>query len=151
LKKQKGQSLWEIIIALAIASLVAVGLIRSSSTAIRTTRFSGDQTEATALAQKKISTIIDAKNTNPSGFWNIVASPGDNRPYETDDISNPGYCLKSSLFNDYDSLSSSIPNYDEAKFVKISVDIYWEETGSGTQCGAKDYNHVLNFVTHVSN
>lgn len=149
--KQKGQSLWEIIIALTIASLVAVGLIRSTSTAVKTTRFSGDQTEATALAQKKLSSIVNSRYSDPSAFWAKVPNPGDTHKYLPDDITNAGYCIKSSLYNDYNSLPLSTPNKSTAKLVKISVDIYWAEKGGGTDCNNKSYNHTLHFDTHVSN
>ncbi|MBU2577210.1 type II secretion system GspH family protein [Patescibacteria group bacterium] len=150
MNKQKGQSLWEIIIALTIASLVAVGLIRSTSTAVKTTRFSRDQTEATALAQKKLSSIVDSRYSDPAVFWTRVPNPGDTYNYPHD-ISNVGYCIKSSLFNDYNSLDSSTPNRVSAKLVKVSVDIYWAEEGAGTDCGSKNYQYTLHFDTHVSN
>lgn len=151
MNKQKGQSLWEVIIALAIASLVAVGLIRSTSTAVKTTRFSGDQTEATALAQKELSSIVDSRYSDPAVFWAKVPNPGDTHKYLPDDITNAGYCIKSSLFNDYNSLDPSTPNIGSAKLVKVSVDIYWAEKGAGTDCDSKSYNHTLHFDTHVSN
>lgn len=147
MNSQKGQSLWEVIIALAIASLVAVGLIRSTSTAVKTTRFSGDQTEATALAQKTMSGIVDSRHTNPSGFWTDVQ----NERIYTDKIESSVYCIKSRLNDVSSDIPASAPNPASAKMAKISVDVYWEEIGSGTQCLSKDYRYVLNFVTYVSN
>ncbi|RJR25457.1 hypothetical protein C4578_01480 [Candidatus Microgenomates bacterium] len=148
--KQKGQSLWEVIIALAIASLVAVGLIRSTSTAVKTTRFSGDQTEATALAQKKIASIVNSRYSDPAAFWNLVPSPESTYNYPVD-TSNTGYCIKSSLFNDYNSLPASTPDISSAKLVKISVDIYWADKGAGSDCNSRSYEYSLHFDTHVSN
>jgi len=65
-KSEKGQSLIEIIVALALASLVAVGLVRVTTVSIKGSRYSSDQSKITALAQRQIARIVDHENKDTS-------------------------------------------------------------------------------------
>lgn len=145
-KLEKGQSLLEIIVALALASLVAVGLVRATTTSIKGSRYSADQSRMTALAQKQIARIIDHKNENRS-FWNGGASyypSGFNRQ----DYNSEGYCLYTTVTDATSELGLPDP---DAKMAKINVKAFWDEKGGGTQCASRSYNYSLSFDTYVTN
>ena len=142
-KSEKGQSLIEIIVALALASLVAVGLVRVTTTSIKSSRYSSDQSRMTALAQKKIAEIIDYKNAHPTGFWTYI-------PLE-EYVALEGYCLHPSITDVSDQLHPTPPDPD-AKMALINVKVFWDEkAGVGTQCANKNYNYSLSFDTYVTN
>lgn len=146
-KKGNGQSLMEVIIALAVASLVAVGLVRVGATAVKSGRFSRDQSRMVNFAQGKIATIVDYKNTNPDAFWTVSYYPPN---FDTVDYNEAeGYCVMTSVTPVV--LPPETPNFAEAKMVQINVKIFWDEKGAGTQCDGKDFNHSLNFDTYVTN
>jgi len=145
----KGQSLWEVIIALALAGLVATGLVKILSSTVKGTRFSADQTLATTLAQKKINEIIDMKNTNWDGFWSMVTSGS-----PITDPTVEGFCFLT-LVSDQSAVEipTTTPNYLSAKLFKISVDVFFdekEETGSNI-CNNKSYEHKFHFETFTAN
>lgn len=137
-----GQSLWEIVIALAIVGLVGLGLVRVISSAVKGVRFSADQTQASMLGQKKIAATIDEKNKNPENFWGTI-------PFSSEDTANAGYCLVTKV--DESALPTTTPDYASAKMAKISVDVFWDEKEAGSECGSKSFQHKLHFETYVTN
>ena len=144
-KFQEGQSLIEVIIALAIASLVAVGLVRATTVSIKGSRYSIDQSKVTARAQKKIADIIDYKNSHPTEFWGGSYHPPDEY------VDSEGYCLHSAITDVSGNLPTTTPDHANAKMAQINVKVFWDEKGTGTQCAGKDYNHSLSFDTYVTN
>jgi len=144
-KSEKGQSLIEIIVALALASLVAVGLVRVTTTSIKGSRYSSDQSRMTALAQKQIAEIIDYKNAHPDVFWDWGYNPLD------EENASEGYCLDPSVTNVSSLLPTETPDYANAEMAKITVKVFWDEKGAGIQCASKNYNYSLNFDTYVTN
>ena len=148
-----GQGLWEVIIALAIAGLVAVGLVRATSTSIKSSRFSADQSQLTALAQQKIASIVDYKNKNYQTFWSGSSYFPDGLPGNTrQEPSAAGdYCLFTIITDVSGQLLTTTPGYTEAKMVQINVKVFWDEKGAGAQCNGLDFNHSLNFDTYVTN
>lgn len=143
---QKGQSLWEVIIALAIVGLVITGLAKAITMAVKGSRFSASQSSATVMTQKKIAELIDKKNKDWISFW-AMTSLG-----ISTDTSNEGYCLLT-LVTDVtaDNLPTETPNWTSAKMAKISVDVFWDEKGSGNDCNSKSYSHKLHFDTYATN
>ena len=152
----KGQSLWEVIIALAIVSLIAVGLVRTTGFSVKNTRFSTDQSKLTALAQKRIAQIIDQKNANPADFWE------DGRYFPSGDFPCAGgsvcieedpeedYCLKINILDSSLEIPTSAPNYESARMATILVKVFWEK-GGNINCGENQYRHSLDFQTNITN
>lgn len=144
-KSEKGQSLIEIIVALALASLVAIGLVRVTTTSVKGSRYSSDQSKMTALAQKKIAVIVDHENQSTS-FWNggISYYPAG---FSRQDYSTDGYCLYTTVTDETAQLVLPAP----AKMAKINVKVFWDEKGAGTQCNGLNFNYSLSFDTYVTN
>jgi Tfp pilus assembly protein PilV len=145
-KKNGGQSLFEIIIALAIVSLIAVGLVRASGFSVKNTRFSADQSSLTALAQKRIAQIVDKKNSDYQKFFNGEYLPqSDDFPCEGDNTlcveEHEDYCLK---------IQVNERSEESATIVTIKVDAYWGRGEKGTDCGEYDYSYKISFKTEVT-
>ncbi|MGI5826138.1 MAG: type IV pilus modification PilV family protein [Patescibacteria group bacterium] len=156
----KGQSLFEIVVALAIVALVAVGLVRATSFSVKNTRFSTDQTKLTSLAQKRINQIIDYKNNKSKAFFDGHYLPFFSVDFPcqgsgttcTEEPENEDYCLAiTALLDNPSEIPTLAPNYASAKVVTIQVNVYWERGGSGADCGTHEYNHSINFMTKIAN
>lgn len=147
-ENSKGQSLWEVVIALGLASIVAVGLVKVSTTSVKSSRYSADQSAITALAQKKIAQIVEHKNKNPNLFWAGQYYP---TGFVNPDFGTTGYCLLTRVSDSSSDLPTAPPGLPVAKMFLINVKVYWDEIGLGTQCNNKNFIHVLNFDTYVTN
>lgn len=150
-EKQKGQSLWEVILALGIASLIALGLVKSTTSSIKSSRYSADESRATALAQAKLNEIKNQINQNPN-FWsneNLLFQQGEfSYPDEWREENN--FCIVTKLFN-VSSLFIPTPGVN-ALMVKISVDVFWDEKTSSTSAYCEtDFSHSVHLETYVTN
>ncbi len=147
-KKSQGQSLWEVIIALSVAGLIALGLVRATGSSVKSTRFSSDQSRYTALAQEKISQIVDYKNKKYNEFWGGNYFPDDF--IQKDLVTEGDYCLWTKVMPTDDWPAGYTPKTDD-KMVKITVDVFWESKVAEPDCAEADFNHKLKFETNLTN
>jgi hypothetical protein len=147
-KDCQGQSLWEVIIALSIVGLIALGLVRATGSSVKSTRFSGNQSIMTALAQEKISQIVNQKNKNYKTFWDGNYFPDDF--IQRDIVPEEDYCLRTRVASAGDWPAGYTPKPDD-KMVKITVDVFWESKGPDPKCEEDDFNHKLKFETTLTN
>lgn len=153
LNKQNGQSLWEVIVALAITALVIIGLAKVTTVSLKGARYSSDQNTASSIAQKKIATLIDQKNVDWNTFFMLK-----NQGLLTD-TSNVGYCVTTQVTDNSANLPTTTPNWIDAEMAKISVNVFWGEKTTGADCALKtcdsnykDYfEHCLPFETYAAN
>lgn len=82
MKSESGQSLFEIILALAITTLITVALVALTATSIRNTTFSKNKTLASRYSQEAMEWLRGERDTDFSVFKEIRAA-------------NPLYCLPS--------------------------------------------------------
>lgn len=130
--------------ALIVTSLVILGLAKATTASIRNIGFSKDQNRAVETSQKKIAEVVDSKNQNPNFFSAL--------PSFADSVSADGkLCLKTIVTDVTGELPPGTPDLANAKMAKISVDVFWDENGAGTDCGAKKYIHKQHFETNVTN
>lgn len=140
--KNKGQSLIEVLVAITIASLVAIALVRATGTSIKNSTYSRDQSAATDLAQQKINTIIDYKNQNPTTFFlNYPSFPS------YSDVVSSGFCLKTAIT----AVPITNPDDPNAKMAKIVETVFWEDIGGGSDCNARSYKYKASFETNITN
>ena len=82
-KKNLGQSIIEVIVALALIAAVILGLVKVTITSINNAGFARDQRAATKYAQEGIENARKCKEENEAAFWNkscpALPSPTDNR------------------------------------------------------------------------
>ena len=145
---RSGQALWEMVVALAITGLIVLGLVRLTAIAVKSTRFSKDESLATALAQKKIASIIASKDDDPNSFWNLIEGQAEIKLSEEFDGQ---YCLYTKLVNKSSDLPTQTPNFSSARMAQIWVDIFWDQKGSDTACKSANFSHSLHFDTYVTN
>jgi len=137
---QQGQSLFEVIIALAITTVIIIAMVSLATNTIRNTSFSRDKTLATRYVQEAIEWSRGQRDSNWDSFY---LNAGVLNYCLTDlDFSQPGNCLP----------GSEIPTTNfkrEVKFTPIdseSVDtkvtVYWEDT--------QGYHEVIS-VTSLTN
>jgi len=147
-EKQKGQSLWEVILALGVASLIALGLVRSTTSSVKSSRYSVDESRATALAQAKLNEVINDKEKNSVEFWNKVAlAPPQGHSY-FNGFDSSGYCVVIKLF---DASSLLTPAPGNAMMAKIEVDVFWDEKSGGNNYCGTDFSHSVHLETYVTN
>jgi len=140
---QEGQSLWEVVIAVAITALVALGLVRTGTYSVKSSKFASDQSRFTALAQESLVQAVDQRTTDPVSFWSSFGAVVTDNPAE-------GYCLKRKTEDKTGDLPGDV-QANGGKMALISVDIFWDEKGSGSQCASKDFSHNLQLDTYVTN
>lgn len=69
-----GQTLTEVLFAVAVASLVLLGLTRASISALRNAQFAKNQSLATQYAQKGMEEVRQMRDQNPEEFWAKAAT-----------------------------------------------------------------------------
>lgn len=146
----RGQSLFEVIIAVSIAALVALGLVRLTTSSIKNSRFSKDQSLAESLAKKKFAEVVADKNNNSTSFWNKVDNclPPLECKYSDDEI-GAEHCISTLLIPV--GLPTETPNLDTSQMVQIRVNIFFNPKGADTSCKSTNYDHQLSFDTYVTN
>lgn len=149
----EGQSLWEVIIALSIAGLIALGLARMTASSLKSARFSQDQSFAETLAQKKITQIIGEKNADPTTFWQNVAvcAIPSGCEHSEEQSEDQDHCIVARIKDASASLPTTTPNYSEAKMAQIIVDVLWNRKGSEIECIVANYEHASHYETYVTN
>ena len=142
-KKTKGQSLIEVLVALAIVALVILGIVKASTFSVSNSLYSQDQSIASNLAQKKTVEIISLKNSSPLTFF-------DSFPPYPDDLSDDGrYCVKTTIT----SADGEIPTGSPvgSRMAKIEAIVFWGEEGEGSDCAEKQYRYQFNLETKTTN
>lgn len=81
MRRERGQSLFEIVLALAIATIIIVAMVALASSAIRNSNFSKNKTLATRYSQEATEWLRGERDTDFDAFFTRAA--------------NPLFCLKS--------------------------------------------------------
>ena len=132
-RTNNGQSLIEVLAALGIVALVILGIVKATTVSVKNANYSQSQTKAVSLAQKKISEIINLKNTSPQSFFESLP------PTTQEPVNGGEYCVKTEV--------SSI----DGQTATIKVYVYWSENGAGSDCSSKKYFHKYYVETNVTN
>lgn len=141
--KNHGQSLIEVLVALAIVAMVILGIVKASTFSVSNSLYSQDQSTASNLAQKKTAEIIALKNSFPLTFF-------DSLPFYPDDLSDDErFCLKTTLTSADDEIPSGSPA--GSRMAKIEVVVFWGEEGEGSDCDEKQYRYQFNLETKTTN
>lgn len=144
--KDTGQSLIEVVIALAIVGLIAVGLVKISTTSIRNARYASEQAGAVALGEKKLAELRVYAANNSITFWTIKM------PVYADSGTSDAYCW---LFTATLGLmpTETTPRYSESSIADVKVYVFWDNIGNFTcsslETGLANYGHYLEFSTLI--
>lgn len=147
-KMPKGQSIIEVIVALAVVGLMAMGIVKISSSSVRNARYSNEQTNAIALAEKQIAELKAYAINEEQVFWNL--------PYSNSDSSGE-YCYLVEATTATDEgikLPTTAPRYVEGNVAQVKVYVYWGKKGDDSLCnipaiGSINYDRQLEFDTLI--
>lgn len=141
MRTESGQSLFEIILALAITTLIVVALVALTATSIRNTTFSKNKTLASRYSQEATEWLRGQRDAHfptfkdkaltslycmPSLSWAIIGACGS------------GQEIANTLFRREISFSSSLVN--GKTLIQASVRVYWSDAQ-----GLHEVRSVTNF------
>lgn len=115
LRNQKGQTLVEVVLAIAVASLVLIALTRATTVALRNAQFAKNQALATQYAQEGMELLRKCRDQNPDDFWNkncslpVLGGEFD-REVEWSEI-DPGEKMQVSVTVSWNSHQSKLVSY----------------------------------------
>lgn len=126
-KDEKGQSLFEVLLALAVAALIIIAIVALATTSIRNARFSRNQSLTTRYAQEAIEWLRGQRDED----WDTFAPRA----------LTPLWCLKSLSWTDTvvggcgssDFISDTIFKREisftilDASKIDTEVKVYWED------------------------
>ncbi len=119
-KGQKGQTLIELMAAVAILAVAVVGLLSVLTVSLKTGRVSQDRGTATSLAEAELERVRNVRNSDPVSFF----SPASSLVTEPCGLDVPsGFGCEVT----YEYEGGSPPIYNE---VKVSVNVNWSEAGN---------------------
>ncbi len=121
IKKDKGQFLIELLVALTLAVMIVVAVVGLSAVSIKTAYRAKQDTEAKRLAEEAMEWLRSEKKRNWSDFYN--KADGDDGSNDTD------YCLNNLNW----SSSGSCVNNMTGKIYKREARLYRYLTGIGKQ------------------
>ncbi len=75
MRNQKGQSLFEVVMALAIATIIIVAMVALAASAIRNTNYSKNKTLATRYSQEATEWLRGERDANFDTFFTRAAIP----------------------------------------------------------------------------
>ena len=135
IKSKSGQSLIEVLTALAVVLLVLVALIRATTMSMRSGSFSKAQAQASTYAQEAIEWIRAERDKN----WNNLVLGN----YCMNELSwsSVGTC-EYTLGNQFKREVSLANVGDEGNQVKVEVVVSWQESGG---------EHQSQLTTYLSN
>ena len=88
MKKNRGQSLIEVVIAIGILGVALIGIVSAATVGLKTARVSRERAFARVLVDRKIERIRSVKESDPQAFFNL----GSRTETETE-TTDPGYTI----------------------------------------------------------
>ena len=143
MKNESGQSLFEIILALAITTLIIVALVALTATSIRNTTFSKNKTLASRYSQEATEWLRGERDADFSAFETRALTPLYCFPSLSWSAASIGACssgqeIANTPFRREISFSSSLVN--GKTLIQASVRVYWSDAQ-----GLHEVRSVTNF------
>jgi len=143
MKNESGQSLFEIILALAITTLIIVALVALTATSIRNTTFSKNKTLASRFSQEATEWLRGERDADFSAFETRTLTPLYCLPSLSWSAASIGACtsgqeIANTLFRREISFSSSVVN--GKTLIQAGVRVYWNDAQ-----GLHEVRSVTNF------
>jgi len=129
-KYDKGQSLFEVVLAIAVVTLITVGIIILATDTIRNSTYSKNKTLASKYAQEGIEWVRDQRATDPTTFYTNVNVPTFCISDLTSTWDNPGPCsdLYIGTTNFYREITFSVSSLNGKTSVYTVVTVYWDDS-----------------------
>ncbi|MFZ5932782.1 MAG: PulJ/GspJ family protein [Patescibacteria group bacterium] len=143
MRLETGQSLFEIMLALAISTLIIVAIVVLTSNAIRNTTFSKNKTLATRYSQEATEWLRGERDTDFTAFESRAATPLYCFPALSWASATVGACgsgqeITDTIFKREISFSGSVVN--GKTLVEAGVKVYWTDSQ-----GLHEVRSVTNF------
>ena len=126
MNNKSGQSLFEVILSLAIISIIIITLISLASNSIRNTTFSKNKTLSSRLAQEAVEWIRGERDASWTEFFDKV--PSSNYCLQNLEWTNTGICsgeefVQGTILTRNLTLTSVPPSQ-----VRTEVEVSWEDS-----------------------
>lgn len=143
MKGESGQSLFEIVLALAITTLIIISIVSLTSTSIRNTTFSKSKTLASRYAQEATEWLRGERDTDFSAFETRTLTPLYCLPSLTWSSATIGACtsgqeIANTPFRREVAFTSSVIN--GKTLIQVSIRVYWSDAQ-----GLHEVRSVTNF------
>lgn len=125
---QKGQSLFELVVAIAMSALVIVTIVSLVTNAIRSSTFSKDNALAAAIASDGMEWLRSQRDDNINTFLDNVTTPI--WCFTTLDWGSPGSCVATNqidnLFTREGDFTVSTPS--GKTLINATINVYWNDS-----------------------
>jgi Tfp pilus assembly protein PilV len=126
---QRGQSLFEVVMALAVATIIVVGIVALSANSIRNANYSRDKTLATKYSEETVEWLRGERDTNFATFVTRIGSwclPSLSWASAKVGACSEGEEIAGTVFKREVILSSSLVSGKTV--VEAAVRIYWQDS-----------------------
>lgn len=135
--KEKGQSIFELVIALAVTMLIVTGIVQVVTISIRNANFAKTQAEATRYAQQAAEWLRAERNKNWELFYSRATTPLPTGDWclKNLDWTGSGVCRTSDLTSDFITgtrflrdLKLELTSPPDSKTVKAEIRVSWTDS-----------------------
>lgn len=135
-KYSKGQSLFELVVALSVSALIITGIVILASNSIQNTSYSRDKTLASTYAQQATEWLRKERDQNYDIFESkALYDRTVDIYYCLDDLSwpsSPGWCPEGSFVEGNSTFTRVIKfpscNPCNSNLVEANVSVYWDDS-----------------------
>ncbi len=138
----KGQSLFEVIMALAVVTIIVVGIVSLSATSVRNADFSRDKTLAAKYSEETIEWLRGERDTDFAVFVTKIGNwcfPSLSWSSATVGTCSSGQEIPNTIFMREVILSSSL--ISGKTVIEASVRVYWQDSRA-----AHEVKTITNFT-----
>ena len=147
-KNQSGQSLFEVVIAVAMSAVIITAIVALATNSIQNSTYSKDKTIAANYVQETIEWLKQQKDLSPEEFrLYAVNTSGIDITYCLDDLtwpSNIGTCSSSETLDNKFTREVVFPSCGgvcTGEMVEVSINVTWTDSKG---------SHIISSVTQIS-
>ncbi len=129
MKFTRGQSLFEVVMALAVATIIVVGIVALSATSIKNANYSRDKTLASKYSEEAIEWLRGERDTNFTTFVARIGTwcfPSLSWSSAIVGVCSSGDVIPNTIFKREITLLSSLVSGKTV--IEASVKVYWEDS-----------------------
>lgn len=130
-KLQSGQSLFEVVIALGVITIILVSLIILAALSINNATFSKNRSLATRLSQETVEWLRVERDTSWNAFANHAATPLWCMPTLSWTAGGAGSCSSSSVISGTILSRELAFSSIDANTIQVTVRLFWTDAQGG--------------------
>ncbi len=136
-KNQSGQSFFEVVLALALVTIVLVALVTLAAVSIRSATFSKTKSLATSLSQQAIEWLRGQRDASWSDFTAKAATT--NWCLSNLDWSRPGLCSSSGVVSQTQITRQATLTIIDASTIQADIKASWSDSQGSHQISTSTY------------